>query len=67
MTPMQYGTFTQIFGKEVGWRLYKPWKLPDDPTMRLRRPEARDKKKASLSFAQSELKQARFSTTFKSP
>ena len=40
MAPVQYSAFTQIFGKQVGWRLFKPWRLPKDVSMRLRRPEA---------------------------
>ena len=58
MAPMQYSAFTQIFQKEVGWRLFKPWKLPADASLRLRHTEAKFKKSPSLSFAQSELKQA---------
>ena len=61
MAAMEYANFRYIFGSSVGWHKYRPHAPPQDPLLRLTRPEGRPgNKKPSLSFAQSQLKQVLF-------
>ena len=56
---MDYDAFRKIFARRVGWKLYKPWDPPLDSTLHLNRPEMRDKRQKSLSYAFSALSKVR--------
>ena len=51
LDPMVYSAFFNIFGEDVGWLKYNPWSPPVDSALVLNRPEVRNKKAKSLSYA----------------